>query len=259
MVVIVDCDGVLWRGDEAIEGSPEAVDRLRKAGHRLLFVTNNSNPTVGDLLEKMDGLGVKASPDELVTSAQAAATLVEPGSTALVCGGPGVVEALEERDVQTVREGDADAVVVGFHKDFDFAKLTAAFRAVQNGARLIGTNHDPTYPTPEGPVPGGGSLTAAVATAAGVEATFAGKPNEPMANVVRERVGDQDMDGAVLVGDRPSTDGKLARTLGVRFALVLSGVASEELSDPDEADAELVADDLASLVDDDGQLVQESA
>lgn len=255
MVVIVDCDGVIWRGDEAIEGSPEAVDRLRRAGHRLLFVTNNSNPTVGDLLEKMEGLGVSASPDELVTSARAAAMLVEPGSTALVCGGPGVVEALEERDVHTVREGQADAVVVGFHKDFDFQKLTAAFRAVLGGARLIGTNHDPTYPTPDGPVPGGGSLTAAVATAAGVEPVFAGKPHEAMVELVRERVGDDGMDDAVLVGDRPSTDGQLARNLGARFALVLSGVAAEEVSDPDDADADVVAEDLASLVDDDGQLV----
>ncbi len=253
MALIVDLDGVIWRGDEPIEGSPDAVARLRKAGHRLLFVTNNSNPTVEDLVEEMAGFGVTASGDELVTSAQAAATLVEPGTTALVCGGPGVVEALEERGAQPVHEGEADAVVVGFHREFDFQRLTAAFRAVIAGARLIGTNHDPTYPTPDGPVPGGGSLLAAVATAAGVEPTIAGKPNDAMVELVRQRLGD-DLDGAVLIGDRPSTDGELARRLGVRFALVLTGSAAEELSNPEDSGAALVADGLASLVDDDGQL-----
>jgi HAD superfamily hydrolase (TIGR01450 family) len=253
MALILDLDGVIWRGNQPIEGSPEAVDRLRKAGHRLIFVTNNSNPTVEDLVEKLAGFGVSAEPEEIVTSAQAAASLVEPDSTALVCGGPGVIQALEERGARPVQSGDADVVVVGFHRDFDFQRLTAAFRAVIAGARLIGTNHDPTYPTPDGPVPGGGSLLAAVATAAGVEPTVAGKPNDAMVEMVRDRLGD-DVDSAVLVGDRPSTDGQLARRLGVDFALVLSGTAAEELDDPQDADAEFVADDLASLVDDEGQL-----
>ena len=83
-----------------------------------------------------------------------------------MCAGPGVDEALRARGVTTVREGRADAVVVGWHTDFDYARLTAAFRAVHAGARLIGTNDDPTYPTPDGLLPGGGSILAAVATAA---------------------------------------------------------------------------------------------
>jgi HAD superfamily hydrolase (TIGR01450 family) len=255
--VILDLDGVIWRGGEPIDGSSEAVGRLRSAGQRLLFVTNNSNPTVEETIDKLRGFGMEVEPDELVTSSQAAASLLEAGTRALVCGGPGVDEALEERGVEPVHEGDADAVVVGFHKTFDFDRLTTAFRAVIAGARLIGTNDDPTYPTPDGPVPGGGSLLAAVATAAGVDPVVAGKPHQGMADLVRERLG-ADLEGSVLVGDRPSTDGLMAKKLGLRFILVQSGVAGEEDDDELDVPIERTAPDLASLVGSDGQL-QESA
>ena len=256
MAVILDVDGVIWRGGEIIDGSPEAVSRLRAAGQRLLFVTNNSNPTVEDTVTKLAGFGIEIQPDELVTSSMAAASLLEPGTTALVCGGPGVDEALEARGVEPVHEGKADAVVVGFHKTFDYDRLTTAFRTVIGGARLIGTNDDPTYPTPDGPVPGGGSLLAAVATAAGVDPVVAGKPHKPMAELVRERLGDE-VEGAILVGDRPSTDGLMAQRLGVRFVLVMSGVAHEEEAQTD-IEVAFTVPDLASLISDDGQ-VQESA
>src|SRR5436305_307666 len=103
MNVIIDLDGVIWLAEEPIPGSAEAVERLRGAGHRPLFVTNNSNPTLEDQLAKLRGAGVPAEPGEVVTSSQAAASLIEPGETALVCGGEGVVEALEERGVTPVR------------------------------------------------------------------------------------------------------------------------------------------------------------
>ncbi len=255
LAVILDLDGVIWRGGEPIEGSAEAVARLREAGQRVLFVTNNSNPTVEDTVEKLRGFGIEIEPEELVTSSQAAASLLEAGTSALVCGGPGVVEALEERGVNAVHDGQADAVVVGFHKTFNYDRLTAAFRTILAGARLIGTNDDPTYPTPDGPVPGGGSLLAAVATAAGVDPVVAGKPHQPMADLVRERLGD-DLEGTLLVGDRPSTDGLMAKRLGIPFILVMTGVTAEE----DEVDVEIDgrAPDLASLVGQDGKL-QESA
>lgn len=247
MVVILDLDGVIWLGTEAVPGSRQAVHRLRAAGRSVLFVTNNSSPTVADNTAKLASFGVDVDPGAVVTSSQAAARLVAPGSTALVCAGPGVAEALEDRGVSTVREGAADAVVVGFHRDFDFARLTAAFRAVHGGARLIGTNDDATYPTVEGPVPGGGSLLAAVAYASGVRATVAGKPHEPIADLVRERVGD--LDGAVMIGDRPSTDGLMARRLGIPYVQVLSGV-TEAPEASGNLTPDFVFDDLAAYTDD---------
>lgn len=246
MAWILDLDGVMWLGNDAVAGSAEAVDRLRAAGHRILFLTNNSSRTIDDILGKLADIDVEAEADEIASSALAAAEMLEPGQTALVCAGEGVEEALRKRGVETIREGEADAVVVGFHREFDYDRLTAAYRAVTAGARLIGTNDDPTYPTAEGPVPGGGALLAAVAVAAGVEAEVAGKPYQPMADLVRSRLGDE-VDGAVLVGDRPSTDGAMAGRLGVTFALVLSGVTGDD-EVPDDPAPDHVSDDLRQLV-----------
>lgn len=223
MTWALDLDGVVWLADTPIVGAAEAVARLRARGERVVFLTNNSSPTVDDYLAKLAGMGMPAPADDLLTSAQAAARLLEPGTTALLCAGPGVEEALVARGVNVVRHGRADAVVVGWHRDFDFDRLAAATAALHDGARLVGTNEDATYPTPDGELPGGGALLAAVATAGGVVPVVAGKPHDTMVELVTERVGTVD----VMVGDRPSTDGLFARRLGARFALVLSGVTSE--------------------------------
>lgn len=243
MTWALDLDGVVWLAETPIPGAAEAVARLRDRGERVVFLTNNSSPTVDDYVKKLAGMGIAADADDVLTSAQAAARLLEPGSTALLCAGPGVAEALEGQGVHMVREGQADAVVVGWHKDFDFARLAAATAAIHAGARLVGTNEDATYPTPEGQLPGGGALLAAVATAGGVTPMVAGKPHLPMADLVAERVGKV----KVMVGDRPSTDGVFARRLEARFALVLSGVTSAAHL-PVAPIPDVVAADLAALV-----------
>ena len=134
----------------------------------------------------------------------------------------GASEALGARGISLVDEAPADAVVVGYTTASTSTRLTAACRALRGGARLIGTNDDATYPTPDGLVPGGGSLLAAVATAGGVTPEVAGKPHAPMADLVQHRAADV----VAMVGDRPSTDGRFAERLGVAFALVLSGVTA---------------------------------
>lgn len=242
MTWVLDLDGVLWLAAEPIPGAAAAVARLRRAGHRVLFATNNSWAPLADQEAKLARLGIAAHGD-VVTSALAAAHLVEPGETVLVCGGPGITEAIAARGARPVAGGDADAVVVGFHRDFGYERLRVAVRAVQRGARLIATNDDATYPTPEGPIPGGGAIAAAVAYAAGVEPVVAGKPYPPMADLVRAEGGAT----GTVVGDRPETDGALARLLGYRFALVLSGITGPgDL--PVTPAPDLVAPDLAALV-----------
>src|SRR5688572_25591198 len=154
MAWVLDLDGVIWLGDQPIYGAADAVARLRSTGQRVVFLTNNSSLTVGDYLAKLRGMGVPADEADVITSAQAAASMMMPSSTALVCAGKGVDEALQRRGVRTVRSGRADAVVVGWHREFDYDRLTAAYRAVAAGARLIGTNDDATYPMPTGMVPG---------------------------------------------------------------------------------------------------------
>jgi 4-nitrophenyl phosphatase len=245
--LLCDLDGVVWLSHQPIPGSVDAIARARAAGHRVLFVTNNSASRLEEVEAALERIGIAAGGDVL-TSAQAAARLLQPGERALVCGGPGVVQALEARGVEVVVEADAivDAVVVGWHRTFDFEGLTRAARAIGRGARLIGTNDDATYPTPDGPIPGGGSILAAVRTASGVEPEIAGKPYEPMAALVRAAVGEEEARMAVMVGDRPSTDGLFARTLGCRFALVWSGVTGAGATV--EPVPDLVAADLEGVV-----------
>jgi len=246
---------VVWLADRPIEGSADAIRRLREAGHQVVFATNNSSQPVARVEAKLADHGIEAA-GAVVTSAMAAAAVIAPGSTAFVCAGPGVVEALSDRGVEVVTHGDADVVVVGLHRCFDYGRMDAAARAVRRGARLLGTNDDATYPTPDGLRPGAGAILAAVATVAAAVPEVAGKPHEPMAALIRERLGgDGGVDDAVVgrrpetdgvvVGDRVNTDGELARRLGYRFGLVMTGVTETPVDGVD-----LVGPDLAALVED---------
>lgn len=219
---ILDLDGVIWLADQPIPGAAEAVAALRRAGEQIAFVTNNSFPRVRDVEQKLAAHGIPAE-GAVVTSAMAAASLVEPGERVLACGGPGMTEALEHRGADIVHEGPADVVMVGFHRDFDWDRMRIAAAAVRAGARFVATNTDATYPTPDGPVPGAGAIVASIGTASGEQPVIAGKPHEAVAAVVRARFGST----GTVVGDRPETDGLFARTLGYRFALVLTGVTAE--------------------------------
>ena len=248
--VLCDLDGVVWLARQAIPGAPEAVAALRAAGSQVLFVTNNSSASIGDQEGALDAIGIPAAGD-VITSAMAAAHLVAPGERVLVCAGEGVAEAVSGRgghpvDGSDETAGAVDAVVVGFHTSFDYTRLRIAASAVLAGARLIATNADPTYPTPAGPIPGGGSILAAVATATGATPVIAGKPFAPMAETVLDALGRPDPATLLMVGDRPSTDGQFAIALGCPFALVRSGVTPPGVvMDPRP---HLDALDLAALV-----------
>jgi glycerol 3-phosphatase-2 len=238
----LDLDGVIWLADDPIPGAAEAVARLQRSGEPVVFVTNNSNQPVAAVEAKLARHGVEAA-GAVITSAMAAGHLLQPGERVLVCGGPGVVEAVERRGAVPVVAGAADAVLVGFHREFDYERMRVAASAVRGGARLLATNDDATYPTPDGPIPGGGAILASIVTATGVAPIVAGKPHEAMAALVREHLGAT----GLMVGDRPDTDGRFARVLGFDFALVHTGVTTAAAVV--EPPPELVASDLAALVD----------
>lgn len=241
---VLDLDGVIWIGNDPISGASEAVARLQASGAEVLFVTNMSALTVAEQEAKLAGHGIDAA-GSVVTSALAGAELVEPGERVLVIGGHGIDEAVERRGATVVNDASADAVVIGMAPDFDYDELWRAMTAVRGGARLIGTNHDPTYPTPEGLKPGGGTIVEAVAYCSETSAVYAGKPRKPVADLVRRRLGAE----GIMVGDRPDSDGLFARELGYRFALVLTGVVGRD-DLPVEPNPDMVGDSLASLVDD---------
>ena len=248
-VVLCDLDGVVWLAHQPIPGSVRAIASLREAGIRVVFVTNNSFSTYDEQVAALGSIGIPAEGD-IVTSAMSAATAMKSGWRVLVCGSRGLIEEIGRvaKDVvvayqEPLASGDFDAVVVGFHREFNYQVLTDALTAVRGGAVLIGSNDDPTYPTPNGPIPGGGSILAAIEKASGVTPIVTGKPYEPMALLVRELCGDVLPEEMVMIGDRSDTDGGFAKTMGARFAMVLSGV----MSSADGSEADIVAPDLAGV------------
>jgi 4-nitrophenyl phosphatase len=246
---VLDLDGVVWLGDSAIPGAARAVTQLQERGDIVVFVTNNSYLPVGDVEAKLSRFEI-AAVGAVISSSMAAAELVDRGQRVLVCGGPGVVEAVEGRGALAVSndkelEEPVDAVIVGFHREFDYDRMRRAATAVRDGARLIATNDDATYPTSDGPIPGAGSILASIQRASGVNAVVAGKPYVPIADLLRRRFGES----GTVVGDRPDTDGRLARVLDYRFALVLTGVTGRDDLATVEPKPDTVAPDLAALVD----------
>jgi HAD superfamily hydrolase (TIGR01450 family) len=240
---VIDLDGVVWRGRDPIPGSAQAIARLQADGRQVVFASNNSSYTAAQLEAKLNEHGIH-SLGHAVTSSQAASHLLRPGETVLVIGEAGVVEAVEAAGAVVRPEGPVDTVIVGITPRFDYAMLRRAARALHAGARLIATNTDSTFPGPDGLDPGNGSLVAAVATAGGRQPeAVAGKPNAPMANLIRSRYGV----GGVMVGDRADTDGQFAQALGYDFALVLSGVVTEA-DLPVEPAPRWLAADLAHLL-----------
>ena len=257
--VLCDLDGVVWLSRRPIPGSVEAVAALRASGRRVVFVTNNSASTVGENVEALERVGVHAAGD-VFSSAPAGAHLVEAGERVLVVGGRGIHEAVRARGAvpvaasETAEPSGFDALIVGLDRNFDYDRLAVAASAVRAGARLIATNSDATYPTPHGLLPGGGSIVAAVATASGVDPVVAGKPHPPMAELIVDELassdGSFDPGSALMVGDRPDTDGLFARALGCAYALVRSGVTPPWARSPFagfEADPTVDADDLAAV------------
>ena len=242
MTWALDLDGVVWLGDKVIQGVGESITFLREKGEQVFFVTNNSGRTVSEVEEKLNSFNIEPNGGE-ITSAMAMATLLSPDETVLTLCGKGAVEEMEKVGAKPVKDGKADSVVVGFHEDFDYWKLTAALQAIDSGARLLATNDDLTYPSHDGIRPGAGSILASLVAATEAVPEIAGKPYQPMCDLLNELSGGN----GIMVGDRPDTDGRFAKNLGWDFGLVLSGVTKK--SDlPVDPPHDFLADDLPDMV-----------
>ena len=231
--IVCDLDGVLYRGSQPVPGAAETVDRIRKNGIQVVFVTNNASATVEERLAHMSALGVHATPDELITSAVVTAEhLVAEGwkgSTALMVGMDGLRRALEDADIRLVDGSDGtqpDLVVVASDPRFTYDDMSFAATAVRGGAHFVAANDDATFPAPDGLLPGAGAIVASIAVASGRQPVVIGKPHRPMMEAAARR-----LDGCrriAVVGDQPATDLVGARAMGWATVLVLSGVTSAE-------------------------------
>ncbi|MGK5173896.1 HAD-IIA family hydrolase [Geodermatophilus sp. CPCC 205761] len=226
-VALLDLDGVVYVGPDAVPGVPDALAAARAAGMRLGFVTNNAARTPEDVAQHLVALRIAAAADDVITSSQAAATVVAervgPGARVLPVGGPGVAAALEAAGLTVVRraEDDPAAVVQGYGRDVGWAQLAEAVVAVRNGAEHVATNTDATIPSPRGPLPGNGAMVGVVSTVTGVRPLVTGKPDPAMHAECVRRTGAR---RPLVVGDRLDTDIEGGRRAGADSLLVFTGV-----------------------------------
>jgi glycerol 3-phosphatase-2 len=252
-VALLDLDGVVYVGPDAVPDVPEALAEARSAGMRLGFVTNNASRTPEEVAAHLTEIGVAAEPGDVITSSQAAASVVGellgPGARILPVGGPGVAAALRAAGLTVVdtAEDDPDAVVQGYGREVGWAQLAEAVVAVRNGARHIATNADATVPSPRGPLPGNGALVGVVSGVTGSRPTVTGKPDPAMhAECVRRTAAAR----PVVVGDRLDTDVEGAQRAGAPSLLVLSGVtdAAALLAAPPERRPDYLAHHAGGLL-----------
>ncbi|MDO8588283.1 MAG: phosphoglycolate/pyridoxal phosphate family phosphatase [Armatimonadota bacterium] len=253
---IFDLDGVIYRGDELQPGAAETVNALRSRGERVYFLTNNSTQSRSQYADKLTKLGIPARPDEIMTSAYAAALYlrqVKPdGRRVYVVGESGLKEELEQTGAEVVEEPDGlpiDFVVAGLDRQFNYEKLFNAQQAIYRGAEFVATNRDPTFPLEEGLLcPGGGAIVAAIETATGVEPRLIGKPETYSLEMVMTLAGAEPAQ-TVIIGDRLDTDILVGRKAGAHTILVLTGVATEEEAHdaPDEMKPERIIRSLKDL------------
>jgi glycerol 3-phosphatase-2 len=223
---LFDLDGVLYRASEVVPGAPEAVARLRAAGKRVAFVTNNSGRTPEAVAAHLVELGIQAKADEVETSAMVTAErLAARGvSEAFVVGEEGILRALRDAGIE-LASADADqtqVVVVGWDRQATYEKLRRASLLVERGAALVATNADASYPADDGNWPGAGALLAAVETTTGARAEVFGKPQAPIMLAALDRAGGG---RPLVIGDRLETDIAAADALGWDSLLVLTGIS----------------------------------
>lgn len=226
--LVVDIDGVVVRGQDAIPGVGPFLGRLRAQGKPTVFVTNNSTRPADAWVELFSQHGFAVDTWQVVSSAVATGDLLAASeSRCLVVGEYGLLVALEDAGVEVVEDpDDADTVVVGWDKELTYEKLRAAATAISRGCRFVATNPDPVYPAEEGLWPGNGAALAYLHAATGVAPEVVGKPRTPMLEIAAGRLA---VDGPLLlVGDQLSTDITAAANMGWDSALVLSGVDSWE-------------------------------
>jgi molybdenum cofactor cytidylyltransferase/probable selenium-dependent hydroxylase accessory protein YqeC len=246
--LIIDLDGVLYRGDQAIVGAKEFIALLQRERVPFLLLTNNSTRTPGQYVTKLAKMGITIEESDVLTSAQATALYMEriapPGARVYTIGEEGLRAAL--RDKYTITEKRADFVVVGMDTGLTYKKLKTATLLIRSRARFIATNPDKTLPTEVGLIPGNGAAIAALEAATGVAPFVVGKPEPAIFDLALARMG-VDKEGAAVIGDRLETDILGGRRAGLITILVLSGATNRQVLESSSIKPDLVFEDVRQL------------
>lgn len=252
--LILDMDGVIWKGDAPIGDLMSTFNRIRERGLKFVFATNNGTKTPEEYQRKLAELGVGVSTDQIVTSALGVAFMLaqkySKGTKIFMIGEEGIRVALEEKGFEilpTERAPEAQIFVMGIDRTINFMKVAEATLLVRAGIPFYTTNTDMTFPTPRGEVPGNGSWLSVITSATGVEPIVAGKPFPYLMDLSLERLGTK-KEETLIVGDRLETDIAAGQSVGCPTALVLSGVSTKAQSVAWSPKIDLVAENLADLV-----------
>lgn len=226
---ICDMDGVIYHGNEILEGVREFVNWMIDNGKKFVFLTNSPEKTPHELSMKLERMGLSVSADHFYTSAMATAEFLStqaPGCTAYVIGEAALSKALYDKKIY-MNDVNPEYVVIGETRTYSFEKIEKAISLVNKGAKLIGANPDTVGVTESGIMPATGSLVAPIEIATGKKAYFVGKPNPLMLRHGLRLLGCHS-DDIAFIGDRMDTDIIAGIESNVDTVLVLSGVTSRE-------------------------------
>jgi HAD superfamily hydrolase (TIGR01450 family) len=246
MLLLVDLDGVVYRGPEPVPGVPELLARRAARGDIIIYVTNNSRWHREQYLERLADMGAPVSPERIVTAARATALALaerpEPPRCTMVFGGPGLGRELRDAGLRTVAASERglaagpDALAVGVDFSLSYDRLSIAAEVVRSGALFVATNRDPVFPVPGRLRAGAGSIVAALVVAAGREPdVVVGKPEPGLFHEAAASVG-MSPSQAVVIGDGLLTDIVAAHRVGAQSILMLTGVSSDREADALPAD-----------------------
>lgn len=248
--LLIDMDGVLWRGDEPMPGLHRFFAFLRRHDIAFMLATNNATMTPEQHTLKLTRFGVTVPPDAVLTSALVVAAyladVAPSGSRVYTIGEEGLDRALEEEGF-ILDDEDADYVVVGWDRELTFEKLRNASLLIHRGAAFVGTNPDPSFPTEQGPAPGNGATLAALEAATGVSPVVTGKPEPRMYEEALRRM-DARPENTAMIGDRIDTDIAGAIPIGLTTVLTLSGIATRDDIENSRIKPDLVCEDLEALL-----------
>ena len=232
--ILLDMDGVLWHGSKPVLEIRLLFDRIQELDLQAFCVTNNSTRSVSYHLDKLKGFGVSLDPSQILTSAEATADFLEgkfrKRGSLFVIGERGVRDALEKSGFQILEDGSAKdviAVVIGLDQDLTYRDLNLAVHYIRQGAYFVGTNPDLTIPTPTGAAPGAGAIIRGVELSSGKRAHVIGKPHSALYSLALARAKSLPEE-TLMIGDRLETDIFGAQQMGIRTAVVLTGIATKE-------------------------------
>ncbi|GAP06730.1 predicted sugar phosphatases of the HAD superfamily [Anaerolinea thermolimosa] len=250
--VILDMDGVLWRGDYPLVDLPGFFARLKSLGLKIVLATNNSTRSVPQYLEKLRGFGVMLGPENIVTSSMAASSYLSQkypsGAPVYVIGEVGLKDTLREWGFHYSEAEDVVAVVAGLDRNLNYNILTKGVQLIYHGVEFIGTNPDRTFPSPSGLTPGTGALLAFIQAATGKNPVVMGKPEPYLFQLSLQRM-ELSSSQVLVVGDRLDTDVLGAQRIGCKSVLVLTGVTTPQDIHPPHSVQSILPDFILNNVD----------